>query len=114
MSEKSITLTQWTDYLNRRTGGFACSICKHQDWETQASNLFVDRISVANNMATNDDIDQLLFPETVHTEKENPSPAGDNHIVTNTMADNTIVMRCGHCGHLVFFDRAFVEETIHE
>lgn len=113
MSEKSITLTQWTDYLNRRTGGFACSICKHQDWETQASNLFIDCVPVANNMATNDDIDQL-FSEKSPAEKENRSHASDNQLVPNKMADNTIVMRCGHCGHLVFFDRAFVEGVIHE
>lgn len=29
------------------------------------------------------------------------------------MADSTITIRCNHCGHLVFFDKTFVEEQIH-
>lgn len=33
---KEIKLGQWVEYLNRVTGGFRCSVCGHQKWETQS------------------------------------------------------------------------------
>lgn len=108
MSEKSITLTQWTDYLNSRTQGFACTVCQHHDWEVQASDGLVDPVHVAIHKASEADVD-AMFDDAGKTQKQTPSPLPSQE----TMADKTITIRCGYCGHLVFFDRAFVEEKIH-
>ena len=53
-------------FLNRRTGGFGCSVCKANEWQMNVSDKECDRI-------------------------EN---------------------RCGHCGHVVLFDRGFLENSV--
>ena len=110
MPEKSITVAQWTNYLNSRTQGFACSVCKHYDWEVQASEGLVDPVHVATHEASVSDID-AMFDKTVNTPKQQEASSLPSQ---ETMADKTITIRCGYCGHLVFFDRSFVEEKIHD
>lgn len=46
---KEIKLGQWVEYLNRVTGGFRCSVCGHQRWETQTNGDVVDDIILTTN-----------------------------------------------------------------
>ena len=100
---KSISVKEFTDFLNQRTGGFSCSICQHEDWCVQSANGMVGSVDLANHVVSLEDIDAI----TDH--KPLPEKSKDDQ----TMADSTITIRCNHCGHLVFFDKTFVEEQIH-
>lgn len=53
-------------FLNRRTGGFGCSVCEANEWQMNVSDKECDRIEI----------------------------------------------RCGHCGHVVLFDRGFLENSV--
>lgn len=53
-------------FLNRRTGGFGCSVCEANEWQMNVSDKECDRIEI----------------------------------------------RCGHCGHIVLFDRGFLENSV--
>lgn len=53
-------------FLNRRTGGFDCSICDGHEWQ----------MNVLGNKS------------------------------------GYIEVRCGHCGHVVLFDRGFLENSV--
>lgn len=53
-------------FLNRRTGGFGCSVCESNEWQMNVSDKECDRIEI----------------------------------------------RCGHCGHVVLFDRGFLENSV--
>lgn len=64
MSE--LTPEKVTAFLNRRTGGFVCSICDANEWQMGVSDKRTDRIE----------------------------------------------LRCGHCGHVVLFDRGFLENSV--
>ncbi|WP_165658752.1 hypothetical protein [Sutterella wadsworthensis] len=88
---KEIKLGQWVEYLNRVTGGFRCSVCGHQRWETQTNGDVVDDII----LTTITDYGSIDDP---------PEPP--------KITDGVIAMRCAVCGHALFFDRLFVEEKI--
>lgn len=64
MSE--LTPEKVTAFLNRRTGGFGCSICDANEWQMGVSDKRTERIE----------------------------------------------LRCGHCGHVVLFDRGFLENSV--
>lgn len=64
MSE--LTPEKVTAFLNRRTGGFGCSVCEANEWQMNVSDKECDRIEI----------------------------------------------RCGHCGHVVLFDRGFLENSV--
>lgn len=64
----------------------------------------VGSVDLANHVASLEDVD------TAFDGKPLPETSEDDQ----TMADSTITIRCNHCGHLVFFDKTFVEEQIHE
>ena len=53
-------------FLNRRTGGFGCSVCEANEWQMNVSDKECDRIEI----------------------------------------------RCGHCRHVVLFDRGFLENSV--
>lgn len=88
---KEIKLGQWVEYLNRVTGGFRCSVCGQQKWETQTEGDHLDAIRLMT------DLDLGVWGE------ERPEK----------VTDQVIAMRCAVCGHLLFFNRSFVEEKIY-
>ena len=100
---KSISVKEFTDFLNQRTGGFSCSICQHEDWCVQSANGIVGSVDLANHVIPISAINAMFDKDSIPEESEDDQ----------TMADSTITIRCNHCGHLVFFDKAFVEEQIH-
>lgn len=100
-----ITIEQWTEYLNRKTHGFVCPICGQEKWQTQPDddgNVMEVKVSDQNNsFQTNED--GVYDLGEVGDERKVPPPSLLQHL---------IVIRCGHCGWVGTFDRAFVEREI--
>ena len=100
---KPISVQELTDFLNQRTNGFSCSICRRDDWSVQSTDGVVGSVDLANHAISNATIDAMFDHNSLPPESYEDQ----------TMADNTIAIRCNHCGHLEFFDLRFVEELIH-
>lgn len=96
MSEK-ITLDQWNDYLNTKTRGFNCPICGSHHWQTQLGsdgNVLETKVSDQSNTLPNVMVEADWKP-------------GEPSLLRSLN-----VIRCGHCGWVAMFDRAFVLEQI--
>lgn len=91
----TLTVEQWTDYLNRKTQGFNCPICGRNRWQTQqnAEGEVMD-VKVSDQSNT--------LPNTFVEEGWKPGEP--------SLLRSLNVIRCGHCGWVGLFDRAFVEE----
>ena len=102
MSE--ITTKQWTNYLNKKTGGFSCPICKHTDWQTQQDqNGNVCEVEILDNSFNEELIDKAN--EIAHSMG---MPERKIEHQGASLAHRSILIRCGHCGFIAFFDRSFV------
>lgn len=114
-----ITIEQWTEYLNKKTHGFVCPICGQEKWETQPDNNglvcdvkildhgFEDELigAIENAITTFDNVRNGKAPDDslIHeTERNRPQ----------SLLKSVVVIRCGHCGWVGTFDRAFVEREI--
>lgn len=113
-----ITTAQWADYLNAKTNGFSCPICRHSDWQTQQDNngnvcdveiLDHDIWADLNDPAKTDFVG--LFNATVRGETY-VAPTSPERTRPASLLRHVIVLRCAHCGWVSLFDRAFVEEHI--
>lgn len=114
---KKITPDQWASYLNKKTGGVNCPVCHHCRWQTQQAE--------GGDIADVVLLDQR-YADTVIGEPTdfcaafeaglgdgNEAPAPKRNPAAPTILTHLVVMRCGHCGWIGLFDRAFVEAGIH-
>lgn len=104
----TLTIQDWTNYLNRKTLGFNCPICGHNHWQTQPDDngdVLCVRVSDANNsMQTNEDGIYDLG-EVGKASEPLPPPS---------LLQGIVLIRCGHCGWVGMFDHKFVEEHLHD
>lgn len=104
---KNISVKQWQNYLNDKTGGFDCPICGHHRWQTQQDqNGNVLEINVSdhqNSLQTNAE-GSIDLGEIGDDETKDERPG--------SRLQRSILIRCGHCGFIALFDREFVEDEI--
>ena len=101
----TITIEQWTDYLNRKTQGFNCPICGRNRWQTQPDddgNVLDAMITDHSNTPKTDEFARPVLGRDGGVEK--PRPA--------SLLKSCNIIRCGHCGWIGLFDRTFVEEHL--
>ena len=99
-----LTVSQFTEFLNTTIpDGLVCPLCRKQDWQVRTINGVIDGIEEPE-VATPEQVQAVLDG------KEIPPSAP----MPRKIAADTIAVRCGHCGNLIFFDRPFVEERTHE
>lgn len=103
-----ITVKQWQNYLNDKTGGFDCPICGHHCWQTLQTNGTVDVVNVANPLYNETNSPVAVFEAALHGEQAPESPKQPD------FGSFVSLLRCGHCGFLAMFDREFVEEEIND
>ena len=100
-----ITIEQWTEYLNTKTHGFTCPICGQEKWQTQPDeqgNVMDVKVSDQNNSLQIGDDGSFDLADL-----DDPTPTPPPSLL-----QHLIVIRCGHCGWVGTFDRAFVEKEI--
>lgn len=76
---KSISVKEFTDFLNQRTGGFSCSICQHEDWCVQSANGMVGSVDLANHVVSLEDIDAITEHKPLPEKKQRRSNDGRQH-----------------------------------
>lgn len=104
-----ISIDELTRYLNDTTGGFSCPICQHQHWQAeQKGGHEVSDVKLMTEGGLNDVFTNVIrdFGGTV------PSSDGDK-AVDSPILNHLTVIRCGYCGWVSLFDRAFIEDKIH-
>ena len=116
---KKITPDQWASYLNGKTGGVNCPVCHHCHWQTQqteagdiADVVLLDQHYADTVIGEPADF-CAVFDAALDDGKETPEPAPKKKPAAPTILTHLVVMRCGHCGWIGLFDRAFVEAGIH-
>lgn len=104
-----ISIDELTQYLNDKTGGFVCPICHHQQWQAEQQNgRDVSDVKLVTEGGFNDVLINVIqdFGGTV-------PPDSDDETVGSPILSHLTVIRCGYCGWVSLFDRAFIEEKIH-
>ena len=101
-----LTVSQFTEFLNNTfSNGLVCPLCHKQDWQVRAIDGVIDGIEEPEAI-TPEMVDAAINGEAI--------PPGPNaEPLPRKIAADTIAVRCGHCGNLVYFDRPFVMEKIH-
>lgn len=119
MTDEKISLAQWAAYLNEKTEGFNCPICRHNEWETQRDKQGnVCDVEILDHAVWEDlnDPSKTDFVGGFEAAKEGreylPPPAPER-IRPPSLLTHVVVIRCSHCGWVGLFDRAFVEEKLH-
>ena len=112
-----ITIEQWTEYLNLKTHGFSCPICGEQKWQTQPDNNGnVCDVKILDHSFENELEDAFqsaidLYGSVKNGDPETP-PVETVRERPVSLLKSVIVIRCGHCGWIGTFDRAFVEKEM--
>ena len=114
---KPITIEQWTEYLNEKTHGFVCPICGKEEWETQPDeNDNVCDVKILDHSFEDELNDALESAIDVYSAtrdgKEIETTESKDHERKQSLLKSVVVIRCGHCGWIGTFDRAFVEREI--
>lgn len=109
---KTISVSQWTGYLNKKTGGFSCPICGQQHWETQPDyqNNVCD-IELLDHSSI-DEFCDMIGGWILENGGESPDHSDEPPRRPPSLLRHLFVLRCGHCGWVAMFDRKFVEEGI--
>lgn len=116
--EKPISVQQWTEYLNTKTSGFNCPICGQNHWQTQQDEegnvcdveiLDHDTLADLNDPSKTDFLGAFNAGLKGETHVPPPSPKRSRPA---SLLHHVILIRCGHCGWISLFDRAFVEEEL--
>lgn len=105
-----ITIEELTNYLNNQTGGFVCPICRHQQWQAEQSN---GRIVSDVKLMTEGELKTILI-ELIKENGGDVSSDDDDETSASSILTHLAVVRCGHCGWVSLFDRAFIGEKIHD
>lgn len=105
---QEITVPQFTKYLNEVfTKGLACPLCGAQEWEMPQEDGVVLTQSMTEPFAHG--LVKMLFQEGEFTEKWGAAVEEMKGLI----AAECFPIRCGHCGYIAAFDKAFVEGKIH-
>lgn len=112
-----ISIEQWNNYLNTKTGGFRCPICRHSDWQTQQnSDSSVAQIKILDHSFENElnnAIGELIVEEGGSFEDVRKiDPEFGKRSQAPSLLESVNILRCGHCGWIALFDRKFVEDQI--
>lgn len=104
-----ITIEELTNYLNNQTGGFVCPICRHQQWQAEQSNgRTVSDVKLMTEGAFKTDLTELIQEYGGDVPSDDDDETSASSILTHLA-----IVRCGHCGWVSLFDRAFIGEKIH-
>ena len=102
-----LTVSQFTEFLNNTfSNGLVCPLCHKQDWQVRAIEGVIDGIEEPE-IITDKMVDAAINGEAIP-----PEPTAEP--LPRKIAADTIAVRCGHCGNLVYFDRPFVMGKIHD
>lgn len=110
---KKITPDQWADYLNEKTDGINCPVCRRSQWQAQQtpdgdiSDVVLLDQHYADTVIGEPTDYVKAFEDALADKKEAPAPKKEP--AAPSILTHLVVMRCGHCGWIGLFDRAFVE-----
>ena len=107
---QEITVKELTDFLNKRTNGFSCPICRKQEWQVEQHNGFVSNAKLMSEAEL-----ARILTESIRDyggEVPEQDDEGEMGFESDLIADIAIV-RCGYCGWLAFFHKKLIEEKIH-
>jgi ribosomal protein L44E len=113
----TLTIQDWTNYLNRKTLGFNCPICGHNHWQTQPDNEGnVLDVKLLDHSFENElnSVDLVDIYESTKSGSEYTPPQKEECVRCPSLLQRCNVIRCGHCGWVGLFDREFVEEHLHD
>lgn len=114
---KPLTTKDWVAYLNKKTRGFNCPICGHNQWQTQPDNegnvLEVKLLDHSYEEKLNS-MDLTGIYEAASLGKKYVPPERPESVRCTSLLQSCNVVRCGHCGWVGLFDRAFVENHLND
>ena len=109
-----LSIHQWADYLNRKTLGFNCPICGQNKWQTQPDqDGNVGDVEILDH-AFKDELTSIEAVGTFDAVLKQEKPPVPRPVREPSLLKSVVVIRCGHCGWVGLFDKAFVEKHLND